>query len=103
MPFYFRDVPQSDLTHYKIPSVDERAKSTFEAFDNLQTQMNLVLEELQKPSTTESRAERLKMQFDRCIYQCDIMFAIFSRNTLLMTENRLEQTTVSKLIQVYCD
>ena len=100
MPFYFREVPKSDLTHYKIPSIDERAKTTFEAFDTLQTQMNLILEELQKPSTTESRAERLKAQFDRCIYQCDIMFAIFSRNTSLMTENRLQQITVSRHILV---
>jgi len=87
-----KEKPQSDLTHYKIPSKEEKARSTFEAFDTLQTQMQLVLEQLQNPSTSEETAGRLKIQMDRCVYQCDTMFAIFKRNSSLMSETRLEQT-----------
>lgn len=57
--------------------------------------MQLVLEQLQNPSTSEETAGRLKVHMDRCVYQCDTMFAIFSRNSSLMSETRLEQTTVS--------
>ena len=91
----FREIPQSDLQHFKIPTKEEKAKNTFEAFDTLQTQMQLCLEQLQNPMTTEASAEKLKILMDRCIYQCDVMFAIFSRNRILMTETRIEQTKVS--------
>ena len=57
--------------------------------------MQLCLEQLQNPMTTEASAEKLKILMDRCIYQCDVMFAIFSRNRILMTETRIEQTKVS--------
>jgi len=87
-----KEKPQSDLQHYKMPTKEEKAKNTFEAFDTLQTQMQLCLEQLQNPMTTESFVEKLKMLMDRSIYQCDVMFAIFSRNSSLMTETRIEQT-----------
>ena len=56
--------------------------------------MQLVLEQLQNPSTSEEKAERLKILMDRCVYQCDTMSGIFKRNSL-MSETRLEQTEVS--------
>ena len=56
--------------------------------------MQLVLEQLQDPSTSEEKAGRLKIQMDRCVYQCDIMSAMSKRNGL-MSEDRLEQTEVS--------
>ena len=48
-----KESPKSDLTFYNIPSKEEKAQSTFEAFDMLQTQMQLILEQLQNPFTPE--------------------------------------------------
>ena len=59
--------------------------------------MQLVLEQLQNPSTSEETAGRLKIQMDRCVYQCDTMLAIEKRNAL-MSEDRLEQTEVSNFM-----
>ena len=42
--------------------------------------------------TPEQNAKNLEIQLNQLFSQCDIMFTIFSRNSYLLTETRLEQT-----------
>ena len=42
--------------------------------------------------TPEQNAKSLEIQLNQLFSQCDIMFTIFSRNSYLLTETRLEQT-----------
>ena len=42
--------------------------------------------------TPEQNVKNLEIQLDQLFRQCDIMFTIFSRNSYLLTETRLEQT-----------
>ena len=51
--------------------------------------MQLCLEQLQNPLTSDTMAEKHKLRMERCIYQSDIMFSIISKNTSLMTEIRI--------------
>jgi len=87
-----KEKPKSDLTFYKLPSQEKKTQSTFEAFDTLQTKMQLTLEKIQNPMTPEQNVKNLEIQLDQLFRQCDIMFTIFSRNSYLLTETRLEQT-----------
>ena len=54
--------------------------------------MQLTLEKIQNPMTPEQNVKNLETQLNQLFSQCDIMFTIFSRNSYLLTETRLEQT-----------
>ena len=74
-----KEEPMSDLTHYVPPTRQELGKNAYDAFDNLQTQMNLNLEKLSKPEF-QSQAPKLKDMFNRCRLQCSIMITILKKN-----------------------
>ena len=81
-----REVPKSDLTHYKLPTMYEKVTHTFEVINKLQSQMQLILESLQNLSTTpEIIWQSAINQLKRCLSQCDTMLDIFSRHTYLLT------------------
>jgi hypothetical protein len=83
-----KEVPESDLTHYNVPSESEKASKCFATFEILQIQLQTVLEEIQKAGTASGK---LKNLFNLSINQCEIMLQIFKRNTDLIIASRLEQ------------
>lgn len=83
-----KEVPESDLTHYEVPSELEKASKSFQTFDILQIHLKLLLEEIQKAGTASGK---LKNLFNLSIKQCEIMLQIFKRNPYLIISSRLEQ------------
>ena len=83
-----KEVPESDLTHYQVPSQLEKASKSFVTFEILQIHLQSLLEEIQKAGTASGK---LKSLFNLSISQCEIMLQIFKRNTDLIIASRLEQ------------
>jgi hypothetical protein len=83
-----KEVPESDLTNYDIPSESEKASKCFATFEILQIHLQSLLEKIQNSGTASGK---LKNLFNLSINQCEMMLQIFKRNTDLIIASRLEQ------------